>query len=151
MRAYESSCDQACKRAHDCSSSVVIETCANDCKTNNADIGPHLSTDYLAGLDGCVKTLSCDQLVATQVLQSCQRDAAAKLAPTPAAVTLCDAVVASFKMCLNLTVGTAGCLDSSKIFSDAALTQARGCDKLPCDQRVGCLQNTLGVNPGSNP
>jgi hypothetical protein len=147
QRSYENSCDAACARAHECNSNVDVESCASDCRDDAADIGPQLSGSFLAALDACVAEQTCPQLALMPAVQGCQREAAAQLAPTQAARDLCDAIVASLQMCLGISVGTAGCLESVKIFSDSALVSARACAAMSCDQRTGCLQTELGTNP----
>ena len=119
------------------------------CREDSAAVGPHLRADFLAGIDACVDELSCVQLAAASVLQPCQREAAARLAPSGAAEALCQAVVDSIQECAGISVGTAGCLDGVKIFSDAALTSARACAEEPCDQRTACLSAELGTDPSA--
>ena len=148
-RAYETSCELACERTHDCDSSVDIETCASDCKDDVADIGPRLSGEFLDALDECIAGVSCPALALMPATEACQREAAARLAPSAAAEELCEAVVASIQMCAGISVGTAGCLDTVKIFSSSALTSARSCDEVPCDQRSDCLQMELGLDPSA--
>ncbi|HMI92977.1 MAG TPA: hypothetical protein VK509_16505 [Polyangiales bacterium] len=147
--SYENSCDAACARAHSCESDVDVEACASDCKRDAADVGPRLSSAFLGELDACVAAANCVQLALMPAAQACQREAAAQLAPSAAARELCDAVVASLQMCLGLSVGTAGCLDTVKIFSDSALVAARACDEMSCDQRSACLSGELGTDPSA--
>ena len=144
--AYESSCDAACARLHDCNSNTDMATCATSCRDDAADIGPHLSTQYLMGIDACVQQMGCVQLALNPVFQTCQREAAARVSASPAAIDLCDEVVASLQMCSGLSVGTAGCLDTVKIFANSALNSAKTCESLPCDQRVACVQDQLGID-----
>jgi hypothetical protein len=147
--SYESSCDAACERAHSCNSDVDVAACASDCKSDAADVGPRLSSAFLGELDACIAEANCVQLAAMPAAQACQREAAAQLAPSAAARELCDAVVASLQMCLGLTVGPAGCLETVKIFSDSALSAARACDKMSCDQRSACMSRELGADPSA--
>ncbi len=121
--------------------------CATDCKDDTSAIGPNLRSDFLAAIDECVAELSCVALAGNAVFQTCQRQAAALSAPSAAAESLCDAVVESIRECTGITVGTAGCLDSVKIFHDAALLRARACGDESCDQRVQCLRDELGIDP----
>jgi hypothetical protein len=145
--SYENSCDAACERLQVCDSDVDIVECANDCKSAAAEIGPRLSTAFYAELDACIAEANCVQLAVMPIAQACQREAAAQLAPSGAARELCDAVEASIQMCVGITVGTAACLDSVKIFSDSALRAARTCETMSCDQRNECLQAELGIRP----
>lgn len=144
--AYEAACDHACTRVHECDSTMAIATCAANCKDNASDIGPRLSGQFLAGLDTCVDGLNCVQLSVNNVFQTCQREVSARLAPSPAAVDLCDEVVASIQMCTGITVGTAGCLDAVKIFTDSTLNLARACADMSCNQRPACVQDALGTD-----
>ena len=146
---YEVSCDRACDRVHECDSTMDIEDCAMTCKEDTAPVGPNLRADFLAGIDACVAELSCVQLAAAAVLQPCQREAAARLAPSASAEALCQAVVESIQECAGISVGTAGCLEGVKIFNDAALTSARACAEEPCDQRTACLSAELGMDPSA--
>lgn len=145
--AYISSCEHACIRLHDCNSNVDIDDCAMDCQEDAARVGPRLSASFLSELDACIDRSSCVQLMAQPVSMACQREAAARLGPSPAAEELCEAVVASVQMCLGVTLPGAGCLDTVKIFADPYLESARGCDQVPCDMRAGCLQDELGTDP----
>lgn len=147
---YESSCERACARAHDCSSAVNVDTCVSDCKGNLGAVGPKLSDAYLSGLDSCLAKRSCNQLVATNVLGSCQDEAKALLAPSATAQALCDRVVASFQECAGLSVAATGCLGNVKIFNDGTLQSASSCDQKPCAQRVACLRDMLGVDPSQS-
>jgi hypothetical protein len=144
--AYQDSCDNACARVHKCDSSMDVGTCASRCKSGAADIGPRLSGQYLVGIDSCVDQLNCVQLSLNSVFQTCQRDAASRIAPTPSAIDLCNAVVASIEMCTGLSVGTAGCLGAVKIYADSALHSARACADKSCDQRTACVQDALGID-----
>jgi hypothetical protein len=144
--AYEASCDHACTRVHECDSTMAIATCSANCKDDASDIGPRLSGQFLAGLDSCIDGLNCVQLSVSNVFQTCQREVSARLAPSPAAEDLCDAVVASIQMCTGLSVGTAGCLDAVKIYADSALHLARACADMSCDQRTACVQDALGTD-----
>jgi hypothetical protein len=143
---HEASCDRACARAHECSSSVDEADCAMDCKDDTAEIGPNLRGDFLAALDSCTADLTCIEFAGAAVFQTCQREATARVAPSDAAVDLCDAVVDTIKECTGLTVGTAGCLDGVKVFHDTALTRAQTCEAKSCDQRVACLRDQLGID-----
>jgi hypothetical protein len=125
---------------------MTIATCSASCKANASEIGPRLSGQFLTGLDSCVDGLNCVQLSVNDVFQTCQREVAARLAPSPAAVALCDEVVASIQMCTGLSVGTAGCLDAVKIFADSTLNLARACAEMSCDQRTACVQDALGTD-----
>ena len=143
---HEASCDRACARAHECSSSVDAGVCAMDCKDDTAEIGPNLRADFLAALDSCVADLNCIELAGAAVFQTCQREATARVAPSDAAVDLCDAVVDTIKECTGLTVGSAGCLDGVKVFHDSALARAQSCQAMSCDLRVQCLRDQLGID-----
>jgi hypothetical protein len=143
---HEASCDRACARAKECSSSVDEVDCAMDCKDDTAEIGPNLRGDFLAAIDSCVADLNCVQLAGAAVFQTCQLEATARVAPSDVAVDLCDTVVDTIKECTGLTVGTAGCLDGVKVFHDGALARARACAEKSCDQRVACLRNELGID-----
>jgi hypothetical protein len=68
-------------------------------------------------------------------------------APSGAAMELCQAIVASLQMCLGVTVPTTGCLQSVKVFSDAALLRAKSCENESCNERVQCLTAELGTDP----
>jgi hypothetical protein len=146
---YQVSCDRACDRQYECDSNVNPETCSMNCTEDTADIGPNLRVDFLAGIDACVDALTCNQLAAATVFQTCQREAAVRLAPSPAANQLCQAVVDSIQECSGLTVGTAGCLETVKIFSDSALLSAQSCENESCNERTACLNAALGTDPGA--
>src|SRR5262245_20265194 len=92
-RAYETSCELACDRSHECDSTVDTEEGASDGKSDVAEIGPRLSGEFLDVLDSCIAELSCPQLALMPASQTCQREAAARLAPSAAAEDLCDAIV----------------------------------------------------------
>lgn len=145
--AYLSSCEAACMRLHDCNSMVDIDACSMECKEDAAGVGPNLSSEFITALDACIADASCVQLAAQPVSQACQREAAARLGPSPAAELLCEAVVDSIRMCLGVTVGPEGCLNGAKIFNDAVLHSARSCDQMSCDQRSQCLEDKLGTDP----
>jgi hypothetical protein len=140
------SCNRACTRAHECSSTVDAGACATDCTDDTAMIGPNLRSDFLAKIDDCVAELNCVALAGAAVFQTCQGQAAARIAPSKAAEELCDAVVASIRECTGLTTGTAGCLGTVKVFNDVALIKARACAEKSCDQRIQCLRDELGVD-----
>jgi len=145
--SHEASCEMACARVYECDSSVDEQTCAANCKNDTADVGPHLSQAFLAGIDMCVDQLNCAQLALAGYFQTCQNEASARIAPSAAAEDLCQAVVETVQECTGLTIGTAGCLDGVKIFNDASLRAGRRCDERPCDQRAACLQAELGIDP----
>jgi hypothetical protein len=143
---YKKSCEQTCERAHDCVSSVDAETCTEDCIEDLAEIGDHLSTDYVKGIDACFADLSCDQLVGALTSNQCQDEASARLAPSQAAIDLCENVADSLQECTGLSTGTAGCIDSVKIFNDGTLRSALTCAEQDCTKRFGCLQDQLGIS-----
>jgi hypothetical protein len=148
--AYENSCDAACKRLHSCDSDVDVIACGNECKADAAEIGPRLSTAFYTELDACVAQANCVQLALMPAARTCQTEAAAQLRPSAAADALCDAFVDSLQMCLGLTVGPEGCLQAVKIYSDSALSAARACEMMSCDQRSECLRAELGIDPMTN-
>lgn len=143
---YQQTCARTCARAHDCVSSVNAEQCTRDCNAAFADVGDNLRRDFVMGIDSCLTKLSCDELVIAIGNQMCRDESSARLAPSQAAVALCDAVSASFQECLGLSVGTAGCLDSVKIFDDKALRSALMCVQQPCTERASCLEDQLGIS-----
>jgi hypothetical protein len=144
--AYKASCSRNCARAHDCSSTIDAEQCVDDCEDDLEDVGPQLRDDYLAGIDSCVAELSCNELVAASILNTCPMEAAARLGPSKAAQDLCDQVQESLEECLGVSGGASACLDTVKVFADGALRRAADCGSEPCDQRFTCAQEALGVD-----
>lgn len=144
---YEDSCEHNCGRAQECSASVDLQTCIDRCKTGLGGIGPNLRSDYLAGIDACVATQSCAELALGAIFTSCPRESRAQLAPSEAAKSLCRDIQASLSECAGLQVGTATCLETVKVFSDATLARAARCTGESCDRRLSCLVQDLGVDP----
>ena len=56
-------------------------------------------------------------------------------------------LVADIQECVGVSVGTAGCLETFKVFSDSALATAQLCQEKPCDQNAACVTADLGVDP----
>jgi hypothetical protein len=144
---YTASCDKACAKSHECSSTIDAHTCATDCKNDAAAIGPNLSSAFLAGIDACVAELSCAELAAAVAFDICESESRARIAPSAAANDFCGAVVAEIQECVGISVGTAGCLETFKVFSDTALATAQLCQEKPCDQKAACVTAELGVDP----
>jgi len=136
-----------CDRALECDSTVDVESCTQDCLRDAEAIGPNLSSDFLHGVDACLQALSCPELAVATVSMRCQREAAADIAPSATAQALCEAVVASIQECVGVSVDTAGCLTTVKIFRDPVLDAARSCQQQSCDLRWGCLEEHLGIDP----
>ena len=143
---YKQSCKRTCARAHDCVSTVNADSCTDDCVESLSEVGDHLRSDYVKGIDACFADLSCDQLVAALTNNACRDESSARLAPTPAAIELCEAVVDSLQDCIGLSTGTAGCLESVKIFNDSSLQSALTCKERACTERFSCLQDELGIS-----
>lgn len=145
---YVSSCQQACARIAECDSSQSIETCTATCRSDAGVVGPNLSAQFLTGLDACIQGLTCPELAAAALFDNsaCEAEAAARVVPTGAVTSFCDRVSESFAECTGIAVGTGGCIDSFKVFSDAALGSASRCADEPCDQRVACLDAELGLS-----
>lgn len=143
---YKQSCKRNCERAHDCVSSVDVENCASSCQDDLAAVGDNLRPDYVRGIDMCFDELSCDQLIAATATNACRDESAARLSPSQTAIKLCEAVADSFKECLGLTVGTADCIDSVKVFADPALRSALTCAERACNERISCLEDQLGID-----
>lgn len=142
---YVQSCANSCKRLHNCLSSVDEAQCRSSCEEELKGFGDNLRSDYVASIDSCIQKLSCDQLAVNTFSQSCRNEAQARLAASQQAIKLCEQVSASIKTCTGLSVGTAGCIESIKMFADGPLRSALTCLDLPCDQRADCAYDTLGI------
>lgn len=142
---YRQSCANSCERLHKCLSSVDVAQCRDSCESELESFGDNLRADYVAATDACIGKLTCDQLAINSFSQMCRNEAEARIAASQAAIQLCEGVSASLKTCTGLSVGTAGCIESVKVFADRPLRSALTCQKLSCDQQPDCAYQALGI------
>jgi hypothetical protein len=139
---YLASCDRACARVNDCAGTDT-QTCSNDCRNTYAAVGPNVSSQYLAALDQCIQSLSCAGLLAATYLDTCDNQARASIGASATVVGFCETWV---QECggAGTAVETA-CIESLKVFSDAALNGASRCLENACAGRVMCVLTDLGA------
>lgn len=131
-------CTQTCAAQKKCDSKVDETTCVSNCKNQWSSYAGKVRTDYVTLRNDCVTTASCDKL------KDCDDTAKASIAPSAAAQIWCDDALKKNAEC-KFNQDKAQCLDSMKIFSDAALESARACFSKPCGDYLGCVVSAIGV------
>lgn len=133
------SCAQSCAAQKKCTSTVDETTCVNNCKNSAASYAGKVRSDYVALLNDCVRTASCDKLGA------CDQTSKASIAPTANVQTFCDELLKKHVECKFADTNKARCLENFKVFSDNAIDSARTCLTKACGDYGSCVLSTLGV------
>jgi hypothetical protein len=141
-------CSAMCSRIQTCDKSIDAQTCENRCTNGNAAVFPRLRTDVVNLIVSCFDGKDCKTVLGGELVGGCTADAIASVAPSAAASTFCDALSAAKKSCSGSAAATkASCLDSAKLYGDAAIAQAQNCVKRGCseiDTCVGAVFGSLG-------
>lgn len=135
----DDSCAQSCAAQKKCSSTVDETTCVNKCKNDTATYGEKVRADYVALINSCVASASCDKL------GQCDDTAKASISPTAVVQSFCDDLLKKHAECRWPDTNKARCLENFKIFADTAIDQARTCLTKTCQDYGGCVLSTLGV------
>lgn len=138
-------CASYCAKLHECDNQKDEQTCADACANDGAAILPKLRSDVVADLVSCVDGKDCSTVLSNDVLSACVGEAAAEVAPTSAAIAFCDAWSKSATKC-GSTIDRAKCLDAVKLFSDAALANAKTCTSKTCADVAPCIEAALPIS-----
>ena len=81
-------------------------------------------------------------------LRNCAVEAAAIIGPSATATALCAATDTAQSQC-GVTIDKADCLTTTKVYSDATLTEAMACTSKSCSLIFPCASATLNGATGS--
>jgi hypothetical protein len=108
----------------------------------NATILPKLRTDLVAAAVTCYEQQDCASVINGSAWTNCTQSSAASLAPSGAAQAFCASLVSTAKKC-SATADDAKCLETSKIYNDAALDDAASCTANACSAVNDCITAAL--------
>jgi len=138
-------CSAMCSRIQTCDKSTDSQTCENQCTNGNAAVFPRLRTDVVDLIVSCFDGKDCKTVLGGEFVGACTADAIASVAPSAAASTFCDALSTAKKSCSGSSSTTkAACLDSAKLYGDAAIAQAQNCVKRGCSEIDTCVSAVFG-------
>jgi len=138
-------CAAMCSRIQTCDKSTDSQTCENQCTNGNAAVFPRLRTDVVDLIVSCFDGKDCKTVLGGELVGGCTADAIASVAPSAAASTFCDALATAKKSCSGSSSATkASCLDSAKLYGDAAIAQAQNCVKRGCSEIDTCVSAVFG-------
>ncbi len=143
-------CATFCDRLTTCDTSQDRDTCSATC---NDEIGRSLDRmrdDVQTSISACVDALDCKTVLQGDGVGDCVKQAAASVAPSATDKKSCEALVKAEVSCGNDAASVAGCLDNTKIYSDATLNQVLACTKKPCSEIDACLGAALGMASGGS-
>lgn len=143
-------CQLACQRAAVCQPPADARACTSACATGpgypyaSPYPEPALSPRYLDAVRRCLDGVPCSSADFYGASDACARDAALRLKPSKAADELCRRALTADGYCGTATLSGYACLDTVKIYDDAALRRARSCYDAPCSTQPACVDQTLG-------
>jgi hypothetical protein len=139
----EKFCGTFCDRTVGCDDTRDEQTCKNACANQNAAIFPKLRADVVGLIEDCLTGKDCRTVLSSDVISTCQGEAVASVAPSAAAIDLCDALTAAETKCGH-TGGKAQCLDMAKLYNDTTLKDAHDCASKACADQDACVSAALG-------
>jgi hypothetical protein len=143
-------CGAMCNRVQSCDKSLDTQTCQNECTNGNAAVFPRLRSDVVSLIVECFDGKDCKTVLGGEFVGACTADAIATVAPSAAASSFCDALAGAKKTCSGATSKTkADCLNTSKLYGDAAIAQAQNCVKRGCSEIDTCVSAVFGSLGGS--
>src|SRR5262249_57138437 len=121
-------CATYCGRLNGCDNTKDQQTCTSACVNSLAAFVPKLRDETIASIETCVNAKDCVTILGgnESVLKTCIEEAAAKIAPSDVASDFCKQLGMTSIKC-NMSSNLAECLNSTKIYNDAVLTQAIAC------------------------
>ena len=134
-------CAHNCATEHKCLNDDQT-TCESLCHNSLAAYGPKTRSDYFTAYSKCLDGVDCTKWATDS--KACPSVAAASLAPSDAAKKICDDLAKKLKDCSQPPADPAKCLDSFKIFSDAAIGDASACLSQPCADYGKCVTAAIG-------
>jgi hypothetical protein len=137
-----SACSSLCARDFACDSSVDKSVCNDKCMNTNASVLPKLRGDLVSAAINCFELRDCASVIDGSAWKACTQTAEASLAPSSAAQAFCASLVSTARKCDD-TADEAKCLESSKIYNDAALTDASSCLANACSAVNDCITAAL--------
>lgn len=144
-------CSAMCGREQACDLSIDNQTCVNECTNANAAVFPRLRTDVVGLVVACFDNKDCKTVLGGEFVGACTADAIASVAPSAAASSFCDALATSKSKCSGSQSSTkAQCLNSAKLYGDAAIAQAQNCVKRGCAEIDACVAAVFGSLGGSS-
>lgn len=145
-------CGAMCDRVQECDRALDHQTCKNQCTNANAAAFPKLRDDVVDLVLGCFTEKDCKAVLGG--IGACTADAAAQVAPSEAAVGLCDALAKAREKC-GASSGKAECLTLAKLYDDDAIAEAQNCTGRRCAEMDACVAAALAPvgtpPPGSKP
>jgi hypothetical protein len=142
-------CGALCDREQKCDTSVDTQTCANACVDKQAAVFPRLRTDVVSYIVDCFGKEDCKTVLSGGVVDACAAEAVARVAPSDAAVSYCDALAAAKGKC-GAPISKATCLDTAKLYTDDAIAQTANCTKRGCTEIDACVAAVFGFSPQSS-
>jgi hypothetical protein len=142
-------CGSLCDRSVSCDNTMDRQTCANACTNANIAVFPKLRSDVVDLMVSCVQKRDCKTVLGSDLTEGCAGEAAAQVAPSQAALQLCDALVTADTKCEHAGE-KASCLNTAKLFADAALNDALSCVGKACTEVDACVQAALGATVSSS-
>lgn len=136
-------CEGYCARVHTCDEGKDEKTCTNACTNANAATLPKLRGDIVDLMSSCIDDADCKTVLEGGVIATCSEEATAKVKPSDAATSFCDARTKAAKKCDGETE-TAACLTTAKLYNDAALKDATDCTEKACADIEECIDAALG-------
>ena len=135
-------CDALCGKQHDCSKSVDLQTCTNDCEDELGASVSKLRSDYVRSISSCYRAEDCATVLKSGAVAACVDQANALLAPTETGQAFCANYSAAEEKC-GQTLDRAACYDATKGISDATLRDALKCLSKSCADMDPCVSATF--------
>jgi hypothetical protein len=138
-------CAAMCSREQSCDKALDTQTCVNECTNADAAVFPRLRTDVVDLIVSCFDSKDCKTVLGGSFVGACTADAIASVAPSAAASTYCDALAKAKNTCSGSSALTkADCLNTAKLYGDAAIAQAQNCAKRGCSEIDACVSAVFG-------
>ena len=137
-------CDTLCGRHSDCDHSQDKQTCVSQCVSANAATLPKFRADLVSDAAACVANADCHSVLDEDILGGCVKVILVSIAPDAETQKFCSDLEAVTAKCGN-AVDYAGCLDTTKRFGDATLSQAAACLDKACVQMADCVEAELDL------
>lgn len=135
-------CEAFCNDNHQCDKTIDVQTCHDSCTNGLAVQWGKLRCDLVTNLSTCYEATDCASKLDGSGIKDCLTEGLATTTPSDADKSFCAAVKDAATQC-GEKFSEGDCLDMTKAFGDAALSDAQNCTSKACGAIPKCIEAAL--------
>ncbi|HEY8077987.1 MAG TPA: hypothetical protein VIF62_27865 [Labilithrix sp.] len=135
-------CEAFCNDNHACDKSIDVQTCQDSCTNGLAVQWGKLRCDLVTNLQSCYDATDCASKLDGSGQKDCLTQELASIAPSDADSTFCASLKDAATQC-GQKFSEGDCMNLTKAFGDAALSDAQACTSKACSAIPSCVEAAL--------